>query len=211
VTNVKDTAEKYVLELLAAGHTAHPPVAIRVAEAAAAYADAAKRVIMIAGPNGAGKTTFAGEFLVHEAVCPRFINADYISAGLSPFAPETAAVRAGRIMLAEIRECVRKKESFAVETTLAGRRYIQQVAKWQRVGYGVKLIFLCLQSVDIAIRRVAARAAQGGHNVAEETIRRRYAAGWRNFNAVYKTLVDAWAVYDNSGPQPLLMDEGENE
>ena len=114
-------------------------------------------------------------------------------------------------MLDEIRECVRNERSFAIETTLAGRRYAQAVAKWQHAGYGVKLIFLRLHSVDIAIKRVAVRVTQGGHNVAVEAIRRRYVAGWRNFNAVYRTLVDAWAVYDNSGPRPLLMDEGENE
>lgn len=79
-----------------------------------------KKIIIIAGPNGAGKTTFARSFLPQEAQCPRFINADLIAAGLSPFAPEAAALKAGRLMLAEIDDCVRKGESFAFETTLAG-------------------------------------------------------------------------------------------
>ena len=63
---------------------------------------AQKKVVIIAGPNGADKTTFARAFLPYEAGCPHFINADLIAAGLSPFAPDRAAVRAGRIMLDEI-------------------------------------------------------------------------------------------------------------
>lgn len=80
----------------------------------------AKRVIIIAGPNGAGKTTFARSFLPVEAHLPRFINADLIAAGLAPFAPETAAIKAGRLMLEEIEQCVQRGESFAFETTLSG-------------------------------------------------------------------------------------------
>ena len=86
-----------------------------------------KKIIIIAGPNGAGKTTFARSFLPQEAQCPRFINADLIAAGLSPFAPEAAALKAGRVMLAEIDDCFRKGESFAFETTLAGLAYVGRV------------------------------------------------------------------------------------
>ncbi len=183
----------------------------QVAEAAAIYADTRKRIIIIAGPNGAGKTTFAREFLPQEAACSAFVNADYIAAGLSPFAPDVAAIKAGKLMLREIRDHVRKEESFALETTLAGQRYIKAIAAWQDAGYGVKLIFLQLRSVHLAIRRVAVRVAQGGHDIPEATIRRRYAAGWHHFNALYKPLVDAWALYDNSNPQPRLIEEGVNE
>jgi predicted ABC-type ATPase len=91
---------------------------------------AQRRVIIIAGPNGAGKTTFAREFLPNEAGCPIFVNADLIAAGLSPFAPEQAAIRAGRIMLEEIAEHVRRFEDFAFETTLAGRSYSQMIPRW---------------------------------------------------------------------------------
>jgi predicted ABC-type ATPase len=82
---------------------------------------APKKIIIIAGPNGAGKTTFARAFLPAEANLPRFINADAIAAGLAAFAPETAAIRAGRLMLDEIELCARRGESFAFETTLSGR------------------------------------------------------------------------------------------
>lgn len=93
-----------------------------------------KKVVIIAGPNGAGKTTFATEFLPHEAGCPVFVNADLIAAGLSPFAPGAAAVRAGRLMLGEINAHARRGESFACETTLSGLMYARLIPQWQRQG-----------------------------------------------------------------------------
>jgi len=167
------------------------------------------KIVIIAGPNGAGKTTFAKEFLPNEANCPEFINADLIAAGLSPFKPEAVAARAGRLMLAEMDERVRQRRSFAFETTLSGHAYVRRISRWLLLGYHVKLIFLSLPSVDMAVARVAARVAQGGHNVPEEIIRRRFKNGLRNFELVYKSLVDAWALYDNSGSIPKLLDWGE--
>src|SRR5687767_8506864 len=101
-----------------------------------------KRIVIIAGPNGAGKTTFAQEFLPREAACPDFINADLIARGLSPFAPEKAAVQAGKIMLDQIAQKVRRAESFAFESTLAGLNYSRHIPRWRKAGYHVKLIFL---------------------------------------------------------------------
>lgn len=166
-----------------------------------------KRIVIIAGPNGAGKTTFAREFLPNEADCPNFVNADLIAAGLSPFAPDLAAFKAGRIMLETIADYVRRGESFAFETTLSGLSYAQMVPVWREAGYTVKLIFLALSSADIALARVAARVAQGGHNIPEAVVRRRFAAGSRNFGR-YKQLVNSWQLYDNSGAPPILLEEG---
>jgi len=163
---------------------------------------------IIAGPNGAGKTTFAREFLPREAECPLFVNADLIAAGLSPFAPGAADIRAGRLMLREIAAHVRRMESFAFETTLSGRRYSREIPRWQRIGYRVKLVFLRLANVTIAIERVRVRVKQGGHPIPEEVIRRRYETGWKNFQEVYKDLVDVWVLYDNSGEKPVLLDTG---
>jgi predicted ABC-type ATPase len=167
-----------------------------------------KRILIIAGPNGAGKTTFAQEFLIGEAGCPIFVNADLIAAGISPFSPELAAVRAGRIMLDQIHEHVRKGESFAFETTLSGRIYMRLIPRWQAQGYVVKLFFLQLPSPEMAIARVRQRVAAGGHNVPEDVIRRRFDAGLRNFSQIYKPLVDEWVLYDNSGDEPVRLDEG---
>lgn len=168
------------------------------------------KIVIIAGPNGAGKTTFARDFLPKEAQCPQFINADLIAAGLSPFSPETVAIKAGKLMLREIQGYAARRESFAFETTLSGRGYLQHIHEWRQLGFHVSLFFLSLPTVDIAIARVAERVRQGGHDIPEAVIRRRFAAGWRNFQQCYRDAVDAWAVYDNSGDEPVLNEWGEN-
>lgn len=168
------------------------------------------KIIIIAGPNGAGKTTFAGEFLPNEAGCPTFVNADLIAAGLAPFEPERAAFRAGRLMLEEIFHHARRGESFAFETTLSGRGYAGLIPGWQVQDYVVKLFFLRLASPELAIARVRKRVREGGHNVPEPIIRRRFEAGLQNFDKLYKPVVNEWALYDNSGGEPLLIEEGVN-
>lgn len=170
----------------------------------------APQIVIIAGPNGAGKTTFAREFLPHEAVCPEFINADLIAAGLSPFQPDAAAVRAGRLMLDEIASRVRSRRSFAFETTLSGLGYARRIPEWRKRGYVVTLYFLSLDDVELAIARVAERVLQGGHDIPEAVIRRRFASGRRNLERTYAALVNAWKLYDNSSAAPLLLAQGEN-
>lgn len=164
------------------------------------------KIIIIAGPNGAGKTTFAREFLPQEAGCPVFVNADLIAAGLSPFAPERAAIQAGRLTLQAIAQHVAQRESFAFETTLSGKSYARQIPHWRQFGYRVELFFLSLPSAEMAVQRVAERVRQGGHDIPEATIRRRFDAGKRLFFEVYQPLVDQWVLYDNSGDEPLLTD-----
>jgi len=167
------------------------------------------KILIIAGPNGAGKTTFAQDFLPQEASCPQFVNADLIAAGLSPFVPELAAVRAGRLMLQTIFVLARSGQSFAFETTLAGLSYLRHIRRWQEDGYHVTLFYLKLPSPEMAIARVAERVRQGGHNVPEAVIRRRFVAGWKNFEGLYRDVVDAWVLYDNAGKAPRMMDWGE--
>ena len=171
---------------------------------------ALKRILIIAGPNGAGKTTFATEFLPNEAGCPTFINADLIAAGLNPFQPERSAVRAGRMMLTMINDYVRRGESFAFETTLSGRGYARLVPAWQAQGYEILLHFLRLPTPEMAVARVRDRVREGGHFVPEEVVRRRFHAGWRNFQQVYKELVDEWVLYDVTGTAPLLIERKRN-
>jgi predicted ABC-type ATPase len=165
-----------------------------------------KKIIIIAGPNGAGKTTFARDFLPAEAQTLRFINADLIAAGLAPFNPESASFKAGRLMLEEIDECVDAGHSFAFETTLSGLAYLKKIAIWQQLGYQVKLWFLSLPNEDIAVSRVARRVRQGGHNIPENVIRRRFKAGLENFHKRYSKVVNSWALYDNYGIEPKLID-----
>jgi predicted ABC-type ATPase len=167
-----------------------------------------KRMIIIAGPNGAGKTTFAREHLPKKAGFPDFINADLIAQGISPFAPDAAAVEAGRIMLMQIQSKVRQAKSFMFETTLAARSYASYIPGWRKQGYHVKLVFLSLPSADVAIARVKMRVMQKGHDVPESVVRRRFDAGRLNFEHLYKPLVDAWDLYDNNGLEPRLIDHG---
>ena len=168
------------------------------------------RIIIVAGPNGAGKTTFAREFLPKEAGCPIFVNADLIAAGLAPFNPGAAAIRAGRVMLEELDRHYTDRANFSFETTLSGRGYLRLIKMWQNAGYTVKLIFLQLNTADEAIARVAQRVKQGGHHIPSDVIRRRFTAGRTNFNRLYAPLVNVWALYDNSDDEPRLLDWGEN-
>lgn len=168
------------------------------------------KIVIIAGPNGSGKTTFARDFLPKEAACPYFVNADLIAAGLSPFVPAAAAIKAGKLMLQEIKGYAARRESFAFETTLAGLGYLRHIKDWRASGYHVTLFFLTLPSIELAIARVALRVSQGGHDIPEAVIRRRFITGVRNFYAHYRDAVNAWAVYDNSGDQPVLAHWSEN-
>ena len=167
-----------------------------------------KKILIVAGPNGAGKTTFATEFLLNEADCPTFINADLIAAGLNPFQPELSAFRAGRLMLEMIDDYVSRGESFSFEITLSGRSFARLIPLWQEQGYWVKLYFLRLPSAAMAVDRVGHRVRRGGHHVPEEEIRRRFDSGLRNFQLIYKGLVDEWDLYDATYTPPLLIDHG---
>lgn len=167
-----------------------------------------KRILIIAGPNGAGKTTFAMQYLPNEGDCPTFVNGDLIASGLSPFRPDLRATRAGRLVLSEIAAHVQSGHSFAFETTLSGRGYACRIPRWCKLDYQVTLIFLRLATPEAAIARVRRRVLQGGHDVPDAIIRRRFRKGWRNFEQVYRELVHEWIVYDNSGDTPLLVNRG---
>jgi predicted ABC-type ATPase len=169
-----------------------------------------KQALIIAGPNGAGKTTFAREYLPNEAQCPTFLNADEIAVAISPPAPELAAIAAGRQMIDRIDLLVQRGQSFAVETTLSGHIYVRRIPRWRASGYVVTLFFLSLNSAETCLARVAQRVELGGHSIPDDVVRRRFVAGRRNFERVYRNIVDAWALYDNSGAEPLLLDWGEN-
>ena len=167
-----------------------------------------KKILIIAGPNGAGKTSFATEFLPNEADCPSFVNADSIAAGLSPFRPSSVEYRASRLMIETIHGYAARGESFAFETTLGGRGYIRWIPLWRERGYHVKLFFLQMPTPEMAVTRVRQRVSEGGHDVPEAVVRRRFHAGWSNFELIYRDLVDEWVLYDNSGSSPVLLAKG---
>ena len=175
-----------------------------------AQAQGERKVIIIAGPNGAGKTTFALEYLPYEPACPIFVNADLIAAGLSPLEPEAALFRAGRLMLREIDGHANHGRSFAFETTLAGLGFVRRIRQWRQDGYVVKLIYLPLATPEEAIRRVKQRVKQGGHDIPEEVVRRRFNRSLRNFQTVYRDMVDVWQVLDRRGHHLVIVEEGDN-
>ncbi|MDE2939391.1 MAG: zeta toxin family protein [Chloroflexota bacterium] len=169
-----------------------------------------KRIIIIAGPNGAGKTTFSREILTGDQAGLPFVNADTIAAALNPANPEAEAFHAGRLLLRQIEELVERGESFAFEITMSGRAFARAIPRWRSLGYRVELFFLSLNSPENAIARVALRVRQGGHNIPEEVIRRRFYGGLQNFHEVYKPLVDSWVLYDNTGPERIRLEDGVN-
>jgi predicted ABC-type ATPase len=160
---------------------------------------------IIAGPNGAGKTTFAREFLPNYADCRNFVNADLIAQGMAPFSPETAAIRAGRMMLGEIQALAKRRESFAFETTLSGRSYMSLLRRLKTQGYEIHFFFLFLRSVDLALSRVKERVSRGGHDVPEAVVRRRFDRSMRNFLLYYRPLAKVWTLFDNSGEIPKVI------
>src|SRR5688572_13439601 len=131
-------------------------------------------IYLIAGCNGAGKTTFAREFLPKEVRCLRFLNADEIARDLSPFEPSASALKAGRLLLSEVRESLDRGETFALETTLSGKTYVRYFRSALERGYAIELHYLWLSNPAHAIARVRQRVLQGGHNVPARDIRRRF-------------------------------------
>ena len=163
------------------------------------------RLYIVAGPNGAGKTTFAREFLPNYVECLEFVNADLIASGLSPFLPEHAAIRAGRLMLERIHFLADRGTDFGFETTLSGKGYMRLLKDLKNRGYRIYLYFLWIDNVDIALERVADRVRRGGHNVPEKVVRRRFNRGLPNFFNLYRPLLDLWAIFDNSTDHPVMV------
>jgi predicted ABC-type ATPase len=155
-------------------------------------------IVIVAGPNGAGKSTAAPSLLRDFLGITEFVNADVFAQGLSAFNPAGAAVQAGRIMLSRMRELADDRKSFAYETTLAARSHANWMQELREAGYQIHLVYLWIRSPDTAVERVAERVRQGGHNIPEDVIRRRYERGLRNLFNIYIPIVDSWVLLDNS-------------
>ncbi len=169
-------------------------------------------VVVIAGPNGAGKSTAAPSLLRDTLQVTEFVNADAIADGLSAFRPDSVAIPAGRAMLQRMQHLAEARTDFAFETTLASRSFVPWLARLKSSGYHVHVLFLWLESADLAVNRVAARVRLGGHDVPEGTVRRRYARGLRNFFGLYLPLADSWQVFDNSrARRPRLVASARGE
>lgn len=156
------------------------------------------RLYIISGCNGSGKTTASYTVLAEQLNVDEYVNADEIAESLSPQDPSKEIIRATRLMMERVDELIAKGESFAVETTLSTRSFAKVIVEAQQKGYTVTLFYFWLSSPELAIERVAKRAASGGHNVPEETIRRRYEQGIDNLKKIYMPLCDYWVIIDNS-------------
>ena len=132
---------------------------------------------IIAGCNGAGKTTASFTVLPEMLDCDEFINADEIARGISPLNPEKASIEAGRFMLTKFEKLIANKKDFAFETTLATKSYVNTIQRAKQKGYQIVLVYFWLDSVSLAIERVKTRVLDGGHNIPEPVIIRRYDSG----------------------------------
>lgn len=160
---------------------------------------------IIAGSNGAGKTTFALEFLPRFTDCTEFVNADLVAQGLSPFSPESVAVRAGRLISQRIKELVEHGRDFAFETTLSGRTNLRLINDMRLRGYQIEIHYLWIPSVELALRRIENRVRKGGHSVPESVVRRRFDRSLGNLFRLYHSLANKVVLYDNSTTQPSLV------
>lgn len=166
-------------------------------------------VYIIAGPNGAGKTTFAKDFLPKYAKCKNFVNADLIAQGIAPFEPEAASIRAGRMLIEQIRAFADQKVDFAFETTLSGQSYKAFIKKLKAKGYIVHVFFLWIPDVNLALARVKERVSKGGHNIPAADVKRRFPRSFKSFVSDFIPLIDHWIVFDNSKKDSRSIANGE--
>jgi len=138
--------------------------------------------------------------------CLEFVNPDLIAKGLSPFSPERAAARAGRLVLERIRELSAVGSDFAMETTLSGLSYQPLLRRLkERGGYELHMFFLWLPTLELSLDRIADRVRDGGHDVPEADVRRRFPRVVRNLFGRYLPLLATLYFYDNSAAVPKLV------
>ncbi|MGH7664166.1 MAG: AAA family ATPase [Gemmatimonadaceae bacterium] len=177
-----------------------PGPSARVSEPPPRPAETAPQVVVLAGPNGAGKSTAAVELLGDMLHVSSFVNADQIARGLSGFAPERAAVSAGRIMLERMGSLLMARSDFAFETTLSGRSVRTLLGRCTAAGYEIHVLYLWLAGPELAVQRVRARVAKGGHDIPEVDIRRRFTRGLLHFVDIDRQTVTSWRVLDANAP-----------
>ena len=162
-------------------------------------------IYVIGGANGSGKTTVARLLMPSFSENFEYVNADEIASGLSPFNPESVAIRAGRLMLERLKILWESGVDFAFETTLAARTFVPFLRNCQTTGYTINLIYFWLRTPELARQRVRRRVESGGHNIPDEIIRRRYERGRRNLIDLYLPLCNRWIIYDNSSSSPIVI------
>ena len=160
---------------------------------------------IIAGSNGSGKTTFAREYLPNYAKCNNFVNADLIAQGLSPFSPVAASIKAGRLLLERVHQFVERKMDFAIESTLSGKTYTTILKSIKEKGYSIHIFYLWIPDIRLAKARIKQRVQDGGHDVPEGDVTRRFKRSSDNFVEIYKPLCDSWIIFDNSSERSEII------
>jgi predicted ABC-type ATPase len=163
------------------------------------------QLYIIGGPNGAGKTTVSEELLPELLNCHEYVNADALAAALSPFAPETTTIQAGRLMLKRIHQLAEQRRDFAFETTMASRSFAPFIKQYQQQGYQIILLYIWLEDPNLAVVRVHDRVQEGGHFIPDDVVLRRYKRSMSNFLNIYTPLADRWLLYDNSFDLPIMI------
>ena len=170
--------------------------------------DASPQLVVVAGPNGAGKSTLAQDLLSAKYQLSEYVNADRIALGLAGSGAQNAAIDAGRVMINRMRNLASVRASFAFETTMASRSFAPWISGLAKSGYSVHIVYVWLQTPELAVQRVEERERAGGHSVAAEVVKRRYERGIANFFGLYRSIAHTWTVYDNSGwGKPILIAE----
>ena len=162
---------------------------------------------IVAGPNGVGKTTYAFRHIKAVSGSTRFVNLDEIARGLSPLDPSAGQRRAARVALDLTRSLIAEKRSFSIETTLSGKTHLRTIAAAQEAGFIVNLLYFLIASPEVSLARIAGRVSEGGHDVAEADVRRRFTRSIANL-PVYVDAVDRWRVFDNATLKPKAVAEG---
>ncbi len=166
---------------------------------------------LVAGPKGVGKTTYAREHIRRFSGTTNFVNLDEIARGLSPFDPQAERLRAARVALEYMQSFFREpgngnRKSITLETTLAGKTHLRTIRTAKAAGYGIGLLYFMVFKPEIALARIARRVAEGGHDVPEADVRRRFERSIGNLHA-YCQLSDLWRVFDNNNA-PSIVAEG---
>jgi predicted ABC-type ATPase len=133
-----------------------------------------------------------------------------IAQGLSPFSPGAAAIKAGKLVLEQIRRFTNRGVDFAFETTLSGKLYVNLLKSLKAKGCKIHIFFLWIPDADLAVSRIKNRVAQGGHNVPVEDVLRRFGRSVCNFFKLYQPFADSWMLFNNAGPTPILIAEKKN-
>jgi len=154
-----------------------------------------KLLFIIAGANGVGKTTFAKDFAKTKKL--KFLNADEIALKLNNN-PEKVRIKAGKLFLKQISDCMRENRSFVIESTLSGKYLKNIINNAQGKGYQVIIVYIFVENPDICIKRIKNRVLKGGHFVADEDVKRRFLRSVKLFYNEYRFLADLCYLINNT-------------